>query len=318
MLMYLFMLGVLLANNTLSPNATHVPVATPITTGYRVIVVAQSINEPTKKGRIFAYDVLDVAINRMKLAWYVDIDRVISTGVSTGVTHTDAGVGENSVDESSEGNVFEPAVIVGNDMLCAGGNNHLLIAYNIAGAATNQDVKVVEVSWGKIKKSWTAKTSSSDILMFVNQHFNGLWVTSKSEGDYLYQLEIASGTIVSSIHLKGLLMGEENDGSSILVTSRLIGFDCVTSAAAADSTTNIGSTSDSCVVFATKNHGVVLLNLVKERIVRKWQLPSNDIVTGQIALLVETEGKQKVGSNGSNTNVVVVVRTDSGIHGLNL
>jgi hypothetical protein len=52
--------------------------------------------------------------------------------------------------------------------------------------------------------------------------------------------------------------------------------------------------------------------------VRKWQLPSNDIVTGQIALLVETEGKQKVGSNGSNTNVVVVVRTDSGIHGLNL
>ena len=292
--------GIHLANTPTAPNASHVPVAPPIAVNDRVFIVAQAIGSP-QRGRIFAYDVRDVAVNRMALVWYVEIPRTASTGAIKTM--------------DLPGATMEPGTVVGNDLVCAGGATQLLIAYNVTKAQTDTDVLIKTVDWkGNAFPKWTALTLPSDIVLFADQNRTGVWAGSQKEGDYLYHIDVKSGVVDRALDLKEMLLqqgnrarggtqrGNRHRARPVLLTSRLIGFEC-------------GDSNDSCVVVATKDDVVVLNLSGKSKIEWVWKIPLDETVTGQIAILVGGEGQNN--STGKRNNVVVV-RTEIGVYGLTL
>ena len=290
--------GVNLADNTTTPFATYVPVAAPITVGYRVFIVARSKSLTTPSlGRLYAYDVRDVAVDRMKLAWYVEFDRYHDNNEKT---------------FNQFGSLMEPGTVIGNtDMICIGKKKTedkiaIFLMKNVTLATSSNDVKVVAITG----THWTKKTASTDVVVVADQKGTGAWVISQTEADLMYHVDSISEAIDRTINVKKLLLDlpkihvvskdldkEKGSATKVVLTSRLTGFDCVEYV--------------SCVV-ASFDGVVVLISLLntKPEIVWKWKVPNEEIVTGQLAIVPM--------SKSNNSSNVVVIRTKSGVYGLQL
>ena len=269
--------GINLGNTSTDPTPSYLPVAPPITSGYRVFLVARSVDHrATEDGRVYAYDVRDVAVDRMALAWYVGVAR-----------------GE-AEEADGRGSVMEPVVVVGSSLVLMTKSNQVTILHNVVVAASSDEVTVVEVPPFGFT---VGKTAATDVVFAADSSGKGVWMMSRTESNFLYRVSLEEGKCTRSIDVRKML--GVDDGREVVLSSRLTGFDCE------------GSPSDGCMLLSVGHRVVVLsLELDEEKILWTFSLPSKETVTGQIAVMVR--GGDSRGEGGD----VVVVRTESGVRGL--
>lgn len=267
--------GINLGNTSTAPTPSYLPVAPPVTSGYRVFVVARSVDRATDDGRVYAYDVRDVAVDRMALAWYVGVAR-----------------GEANADD--RGSVMEPVVVVGSSLVLMTKSNRVTILHNVVVAASSDEVTVVEVPPFGFT---VGKTAATDVFFAADSSGKGVWMMSRTESNFLYHMSLEEGKCTRSIDMRKML--GVDDGREVVLSSRLTGFDCE------------GSPSDGCMLLSVGHRVVVLsLELDEEKILWTFLIPSKELVTGQIAIIVR--GEEGGGGGGD----VVIVRTESGVRGL--
>lgn len=199
------------AENSAGP-ATHVPVAPLVTSGYRVFVSTRSLKDPTQ-GRLFAYDIRDVAVDRMKLVYYVDFSK-------------EADPAPELRDEKKLPNVlsFEPFMLLPAAMtssvktgdltpsqpsvlvMSGGDDGSIVLLSSVTEATSAADVSLVRI--------WLPKSAPAAHILLVatTAEKSGFWACIASSGTFFH------------VKVSGKIDAKFSLSPSTTVTSRLLGF----------------------------------------------------------------------------------------------